>query len=298
MQATNNKIKKCAELATMIYDSQGSFDNQILSHEFDAIYNISNSITDIKVAIYVQNCAVHFESSNKYKKNIFIVFAGSDNLLDFAYNLMAWQTQPHSVLVLFRPAFAVREDSASIMHSAKNLVKFHYGMHKQLMSIFPTIKSYMDDIISSAEHADIYLTGHSIGGCLAAITAYYFDKGFGEVVGSSTIITFGAPCFTNKHGTEWYKNNIEYIRIDAIGDPIPNLPIQRLGYTHVNNTTILLNTEENFQDNSQGAVDSKAEQPEVSLFKFIRLLVSHIFDLKYHKMSYYLNLIKAFLDSL
>ena len=76
----------------------------------------------------------------------------------------------------------------------------------------------------------LYLTGHSLGGAVAIITAAKFaDLGISS--NQMEVITFGAPAVGNQAFVDKYKDKINLKRISMSGDPIKK-SLAALGYVH------------------------------------------------------------------
>ena len=84
--------------------------------------------------------------------------------------------------------------------------------------------------VASNPNEKLYLTGHSLGGAVAIITA---AKLFNLGIPSDRIevITFGAPAVGNRGFVDEYESKINLKRVTMSGDPIKK-SLQVLGYVH------------------------------------------------------------------
>ena len=81
----------------------------------------------------------------------------------------------------------------------------------------------------------LYITGHSLGGAVAIITAANLIER-GIPANQIKVITFGAPAVGNKGFAEEYKDKIDLERVTVNGDPIKK-SLQSLGYVHFGEVT-------------------------------------------------------------
>ena len=79
-----------------------------------------------------------------------------------------------------------------------------------------------------SEH--LYVTGHSLGGAVAILTAAKLID-LGVPANNIEVITFGAPAVGNKGFANEYKDKIRLTRVTMSGDPIKK-SLQALGYVH------------------------------------------------------------------
>ena len=78
----------------------------------------------------------------------------------------------------------------------------------------------------------LYLTGHSLGGAVAILTAAKLnDKGIDS--NRVEVITFGAPAVGNKNFIDEYKDKINLTRITVNGDPIKKTLEVRTKIEHI-----------------------------------------------------------------
>jgi len=103
-------------------------------------------------------------------------------------------------------------------------VYFHAGFLKEAMMIHNVL------INQNLQDKNIIFTGHSLGGALAAITAYLQQKKYKNV---EKVITFGQPRFTNQKGAKKVNKVLKkYIRYINNIDIVPDMPLLQLGYRH------------------------------------------------------------------
>ena len=76
----------------------------------------------------------------------------------------------------------------------------------------------------------LYLTGHSLGGAVAILTAVKLVN-LGAASDQIEVVAFGAPAVGNKGFVNEYENKINLKRVTMSGDPIKK-SLQVLGYVH------------------------------------------------------------------
>ena len=84
--------------------------------------------------------------------------------------------------------------------------------------------------LSNKPNERLYLTGHSLGGAVAILTAAKLIH-LGAPADRMEVITFGAPAVGNKGFVNEYKDKIKLTRVTMSGDPIKK-SLQALGYVH------------------------------------------------------------------
>ncbi|MBR2179184.1 MAG: lipase family protein [Selenomonadaceae bacterium] len=84
--------------------------------------------------------------------------------------------------------------------------------------------------LASKPNERLYLTGHSLGGAVAILTAAKLIN-LGAPADRMEVITFGAPAVGNKGFVNEYKDKIKLTRVTMSGDPVKK-SLQLLGYVH------------------------------------------------------------------
>lgn len=214
------------------------------------------------------------------KKIIIITFAGSNDVFDFAHNINVKQVDPEFC-----------EDG----------IKFHLGFLNQFRSLLSNVYKTLEKFINENGEKIIF-SGHSTGGCIASIFAYYFKIVYKSDISKNfkdlEVVTFGSPMFTNEIGSLWFDTNIIYTRIQLDKDPIPKLPIlsgaSKYGpsYYHVNKTLIYIKNEKILLNPSKDIT-------YLNCFMFIKKLFGKTINLENHHIKKYIaNLEKIKLQSL
>lgn len=86
----------------------------------------------------------------------------------------------------------------------------------------------IDEIASNGEK--LYLTGHSLGGAAAILTAARLtERGLSDLI---EVMTFGAPAVGDRYFADHFNGKFKLTRITVSGDPIKK-SLRVLGYTHL-----------------------------------------------------------------
>ena len=240
-----------------------------IDYEFDKsdksqvnLFNhVSKKITHIETNYLNPNPNVLSVISNDLK-TLYIVISGSDDISDFTNNLNILQKSPFF---------------------GEPQIKFHNGFLNQACSTFNNILKNIKEFKTNGG-TDIYLTGHSSGGCIVSIVAYYLIIHDIFNYSNLQVITFGSPRFVNGIGSEWF-NNIKYYRVELHKDPVPRLPMFN-SYKHIVKNHVYIKKSNIFIN------IKRSKMP--SFIDFIRRLFTNVSNLHYHLTTTYLeNLINV-----
>jgi hypothetical protein len=100
--------------------------------------------------------------------------------------------------------------------------RFHRGFMEALDDIWAPLFSAVDEAIQKAERP-LWITGHSLGGALALLSAWRFQRNFIKV---DEIVTFGAPMIGNQTAADAFEKEFatKISRYVNFEDPVPLLP--------------------------------------------------------------------------
>ena len=150
---------------------------------------------------------------NTFYNSLFIGFRGSSNIQNWIDNIQIKQIKPYS---------------------DKNIA-VEKGTYNLYSSIHSDIYSILDKMVKKYNTNDILITGHSLGGALATISAFemmYLNTPYNV----KYLITFGSPRVGNDYFFEYFNYfNIYSKRITHYFDIVPHLPEMFFGYKHISN---------------------------------------------------------------
>lgn len=225
-------------------------------NEKDLFEKISDSILSIECNLKnIQAMACITKDENV----LIISIAGSNDVQDFLYNLDSLQISPY-------------DESRNFISKD---IRFHKGFYIQFMDMLKNLLDIINDF-KRKEGQMVILCGHSMGGCIASICAFYLKNLY--IMRNIKVVTFGTPIFTNPLGAKWFEEHIDYTRVELDKDPIPKLPID-VRYSHVEKSHIYIkNSKIIFNNNNKE-----------NCFSFIKKLFKKKLDLKYHDIYEYIK---------
>ena len=202
-------------------------------------------------------------------EDLFIVFRGTESIKDAFIDvsiIMKRYPQHGRSLLFFKP-------------------KVHSGFLKAYLSVKEEIFNKVQELIIERNVRQIYVTGHSLGGALAVLTALDLVE---ELKPKSVyMMNFGGP----KVGNRWYvrrynKKVKQSFRVVNDEDVVPNLPPG--SYKHVKHLVFINN-------HGEVKIDPKiSEQFLESIDNALALLTGKA--IKDHFSRYYASVIKGLLN--
>ena len=154
-----------------------------------------------------------------FDETIFIIFRGSEKKED-------WKSNFDDVLTKEKPSWTWQ------FWKNKEHERFHVeGQHRGFARSWGVVRNQIEDWIGTIESVSeqhkkrVIFSGHSLGGALAIIGAYEFQK-FHDDREVAAVVTFGAPMVGNTIFANNYKQaNLEErtIRLVSDGDIVPQI---------------------------------------------------------------------------
>ncbi|RPA97725.1 alpha/beta-hydrolase [Choiromyces venosus 120613-1] len=142
------------------------------------------------------------------RKTITVVFRGSKSLKNWFANVrLLWK------------------DASTFCSGCK----LHSGFYNAFIEAFPPILASVNTLRAQYPSYKIAVTGHSLGGALATITATEFRR-----LGYTTeLYTYGAPRVGNDKFSTFVSQSSGNFRVTHLNDPVPRLPPVAMGYYHI-----------------------------------------------------------------
>jgi triacylglycerol lipase len=114
--------------------------------------------------------------------------------------------------------------------------RFHRGFLDALETVWAPLSAAVNEAIASKERP-VWVTGHSLGGALALLAAWRFNRNF---VALREVVTFGSPMIGNAAASEAFARElpVKIFRYIDIEDLVPHLPSVSLvanAYSHCSN---------------------------------------------------------------
>eukprot|EP01125_Pyxidicula_operculata_P002597 TRINITY_DN12452_c0_g1_i1.p1 TRINITY_DN12452_c0_g1~~TRINITY_DN12452_c0_g1_i1.p1 ORF type:complete len:292 (-),score=39.18 TRINITY_DN12452_c0_g1_i1:28-903(-) len=122
----------------------------------------------------------------------------------------------------------------STMNNAKPAIKVHSGFLNGYNALYPRVKGAVKSLLSGpCKGCSIFLTGHSLGGAIATITAVGLS--FENLGVKISEISFGSPRTGNSDFYQYHQSVVSYsYRVTNKKDTVPRVPTHLLlGYHHV-----------------------------------------------------------------
>jgi|UniRef100_A0A6C0INY6 predicted lipase len=150
---------------------------------------------------------------NQYIDSIFIGFRGSSNIQNWLSNIQIIFEHPY-------------EDSN---------IAVDKGFYDLYHSLKPSIETILSNMSMKYNTHRLLITGHSLGGALATVTA--FDMIYHSLpYDINYLITFGSPRVGNYDFSAYFNLFQVYTkRITHYYDIVPHVPEEFLGYMHISN---------------------------------------------------------------
>ena len=136
---------------------------------------------------------------NHDDKTIYIIFRGTDEMKDWKSSLSFLPTDIGN--------------SISVHRGYQKLISYENVVEKMVDEV--------DRVYTTFYKYDVYVTGHSLGGGLAQLFAYYLHK---NKKIKPKVVIFGSFCIGNLKFQDYLKNNGIYcINYKFASDPVPKL---------------------------------------------------------------------------
>lgn len=114
------------------------------------------------------------------------------------------------------------------------------------------LKEFLLDDLKNNPEEILYITGHSLGGAVAMMTAIRLADS-GADMNRIKVITFGAPAIGNRALADAYQDKIDLTRIEISGDVIKK-SLQVLGYVHFGKSVAYKEVESQTQNSHQMSI--------------------------------------------
>jgi len=234
------------------FKSMDLSDNQRLITDklHDTIVNIKHSLTDAEMSVIY----------SKDKSVLFIIFEGSNSIIDWIHNV-----QFHQVPI------SIPSGESMMVHS---------GFYKQFNALLIHIQYYVEIFLNSSNSKSIVFGGFSLGGALALMAgAWVKSTCLSESYNMSVEIhTAAAPKCGDKVFATWCDDNLKLTRITHPLDPVVKSPFLP-NYAHPKNNEITI----------------KIKQPtRINFLCCFSPCIEYCFEtnVKYHSINEYSNMVK------
>ncbi len=227
---------QCAQLSQDIYvDFAGDISFMALPKAASQL--VQSSQTDTQLAIL----------EDPVESKTVIVFRGSENNRDWETNLQVG-TREQSWTQQKEDAF--REEMKEVVETVTDngdlIYPTEYGepsrpvkMHRGFINAYLSVRDEIHAHVQKSKTAQYRITGHSLGGAIAALCAVDLQYNFGQKI-AIDVYTFGAPRVGNDAFSDSYNRRIPNTwRVVNGWDAVTGLPAPWQGYRHVEETVKL-----------------------------------------------------------
>lgn len=145
------------------------------------------------------------------RDTLFVGYRGSTNIQNWIDNIKVRQESPY------------RDADVGVEH----------GMYSLYASLRVDVRSILNNMVTKYDTRRLLITGHSLGGALATLTA--FDLLYAKAPFLVTdLVTFGSPRVGNERFAQYFEEfDVNVTRVTHYYDMVPHVPETFLGYEHV-----------------------------------------------------------------
>lgn len=183
---------------------------------------------------------VNLSSDGKGKWEAFLLpYLGKKK--SFAEGIVEIQSPPSSKVIIDTQGFCYNDDTVNVIvfrgtAGLKDLAadgfapkigflvgQVHKGFYDNFKSVRDTITAFLEKPENT--RCKTILTGHSLGGALATLTAAYLTSKYaGKPCGQVVLYTYGSPRVGDRDWVNHFNSKFKHFRHKRFGDPIPMLP--------------------------------------------------------------------------
>jgi hypothetical protein len=111
--------------------------------------------------------------------------------------------------------------------------RFHRGFLEALEMIWGSLSARVDEALKAKERP-LWVTGHSLGGALALLAAWRFQRNFISVC---EVVTFGAPMIGNEQASKAFELEFpgrifRYVDVEDVVPLLPSVSLVANAYSH------------------------------------------------------------------
>jgi len=160
---------------------------------------------------------------------------------NFAFGIQKIESPPSESAILDTQGFCYNDDTVNVFvfrgtAGSKDLAADGYApkieflsgqVHKGFYDNFKAVKDQVKAFLDKPENArcKTILSGHSLGGALATLTAAYIASNYsGKQCGKVMVYTYGSPRVGDRDWVGHFNTKFKHFRHKRMGDPIPMLP--------------------------------------------------------------------------
>jgi len=111
--------------------------------------------------------------------------------------------------------------------------RFHRGFLEALEMVWGPLSAMVDEVLKAQERP-LWITGHSLGGALALLAAWRFQRNF---ISICAVVTFGAPMIGNERASLAFEQEFpgkifRYVDVEDVVPLLPSVSLVANAYSH------------------------------------------------------------------
>ena len=167
----------------------------------------------------------------KYKVTSIEFFSSSDKSLQ---GFAGYSAKDNAVFLSFRGSSNIQNwinniKTDQVSYPGCSGCYVHRGFYDNYRNVYDSAKSALKKVRSAHQGAKIMITGHSLGGALAALSSVSIKKDVGSV---AEVYTFGEPRIGNKNLADYLAKQSSISRVINYADVVPHLPTMTFNFYH------------------------------------------------------------------
>lgn len=208
MTLTDTYDASTAQMAVSLSQSTYCLSESVIPDAWDCASCTPLVTYETSVVMYGELAAFGYIGD---RDSLFVAYRGTSNIQNWIDNVQVRQMYPYS-------------DSE---------VGVEHGMYSLYASMRSEVRSVLDDMALKHGTSRLLITGHSLGGALATLTAFDLLNTESPYV-VSDLITFGSPRVGNMRFAEYFDMyDLRIARVTHNYDMVPHVPETFMGYAHV-----------------------------------------------------------------
>ncbi|KAL4453920.1 hypothetical protein ABPG74_003803 [Tetrahymena malaccensis] len=210
------------------------------------------SIASYCTSSYLQNwnCGFACQQNQQGLKNLQII----SSTTSYSTALVGYSPDLNGIIIAFRGTTSAHIQTfftdLKILKSSYPLCQncyVHSGFYSSYQEIQQQIMSTFTSLRQQYPQANVYVTGHSLGAALGALSLPDIYK-LNNNQKINAFYNFGSPRVGNQDYATWFSAQnfaIEYARVTNGADPVPEMPAEWVNYRHYNHEVYYPNVSQN-----------------------------------------------------
>jgi predicted lipase len=145
------------------------------------------------------------------------------------FGMIGYSPKLKAIVIAFRGTQSKSKENIAtdlnfddVDYSNCNGCKVHKGFYEAFRLQQKLVEQNLNRLVKKYPNTPIHVTGHSLGGAIATITAAHLS--LNKKYKLAQVYTFGEPRVGNKKFADWFDSRITEYRVIHFKDIVPNLP--------------------------------------------------------------------------